>query len=385
MADFNLPTVNDTYTNYLAYLKNRDVAVAGMLDPAYQTDTNHPTNSYRLNSASFRFERYNGASWVEAVATWATNISGLAGSATILATGRTITVTGDVTGASTAFNGSANVSFATTLATVTAVKGGTGQTVYAVGDLLFASTTTALSKLADVATGSSLISGGIGVAPSWGKIALTTHISGILPIANGGLNLSTYTTGDILYASGTNILAKLVAAAAGNVLISGTTPSWGKVALTTHISGILPVANGGTNIASYAIGDILFASTAGILSSLADVATGNVLISGGVGVAPSYGKVALTTHVSGSLPVANGGTGGTDQATGRSGLGLGTAATLNVGVALNNIVQLDGSANLPALPGGALTGVKWLGASYTISTAAPSGGTDGDFWFEREV
>ena len=41
------------------------------------------------------------------------------------------------------------------------------------------------------------------------------------------------------------------------------------------------------------------------------MATGNALISGGVGVAPSYGKIGLTTHVNGTLPVANGGTGAT--------------------------------------------------------------------------
>jgi hypothetical protein len=76
------------------------------------------------------------------------------------------------------------------LSTITAAKGGTGQTSYAVGDLLYASTTTALSKLADVATGNALISGGISTAPSWGKIGLTTHVSGTLPIANGGTNAS---------------------------------------------------------------------------------------------------------------------------------------------------------------------------------------------------
>ena len=31
------------------------------------------------------------------------------------------------------------------------------------------------------------------------------------------------------------------------------------------------------------------------------------------------------------------------------------------------------------------TDLKWLGAGYTISTAAPSGGADGDFWFRREA
>ena len=73
---------------------------------------------------------------------------------------------------------------------VPATAGGTGQTSYAIGDLLYANTTTTLAKLADVATGNALISGGIGVAPSWGKIGLTTHISGVLPVANGGTNAS---------------------------------------------------------------------------------------------------------------------------------------------------------------------------------------------------
>lgn len=47
-----------------------------------------------------------------------TTVSGLAGSATILATGRTIGITGDMTWSSGSFNGSANVTAAGTLATV---------------------------------------------------------------------------------------------------------------------------------------------------------------------------------------------------------------------------------------------------------------------------
>jgi hypothetical protein len=74
---------------------------------------------------------------------------------------------------------------------VPAVAGGTGQTSYAVGDILFANTSTTLAKLADVATGNALISGGVGVAPAYGKIGLTTHVTGVLPVANGGTNAST--------------------------------------------------------------------------------------------------------------------------------------------------------------------------------------------------
>lgn len=126
--------------------------------------------------------------------------------------------------------------------------------------------------------------------------------------AYGGTGLSTYTVGDILYASGAAALSKLADVATGNTLLSGgvgVAPAWGKVGLTTHISGTLAATNGGTGQSSYAVGDIVYASTTTALSKLADVATGNALISGGVNTAPGWGKIGLATHVSGNLPVAN--------------------------------------------------------------------------------
>jgi hypothetical protein len=77
------------------------------------------------------------------------------------------------------------------------------------------------------------------------------------------------------------------------------------VSLTLGWSGQLSAPRGGTGQASYAVGDILFADTTASLAKLPDVATGNALISGGVGVAPSYGKIGLTTHITGILPYAN--------------------------------------------------------------------------------
>lgn len=47
-----------------------------------------------------------------------------------------------------------------------------------------------------------------------------------------------------------------------------------------------------------------------------------------------------------------------DQAAGRTALGLGTAAPLNVGIAANNVVQLDGTGKLPAVDGSQLTGLS---------------------------
>lgn len=93
---------------------------------------------------------------------------------------------------------------------------------------------------------------------------------------------------------------------------TGLTPNSATTGAVT-LAGTLDVDNGGTGLTSYAVGDIPYASAATTIARLADVATGNALISGGVGVAPSYGKIGLTTHVSGVLPVANGGTGSATQ------------------------------------------------------------------------
>lgn len=69
----------------------------------------------------------------------------------------------------------------------------------------------------------------------------------------------------------------------------------------SDVLGKLAVANGGTNIDSYTVGDLIYADGVTSLAKLADVATGNVLRSGGVGVAPAWGKVNVTTDVTGGF------------------------------------------------------------------------------------
>lgn len=76
-----------------------------------------------------------------------------------------------------------------------ATGGGTGLTTFAIGDLLQASSTTALASLAAVATGNVLISGGVSTVSNWGKVGLTTHVSGVLPLANGGVGANLSATG----------------------------------------------------------------------------------------------------------------------------------------------------------------------------------------------
>lgn len=129
-------------------------------------------------------------------------------------------------------------------------------------------------------------------------------VTSTTPVANlniGG-NAATVTTnanlsGDVTSVGNTTTIG---AGKVTNAMLAGS------IDLATKAgTSILPVANGGTGLSSYAIGDLPYASGATTISRLPAVATGNVLISNGVGAAPLYGKVGLATHVSGNLPVTN--------------------------------------------------------------------------------
>jgi len=119
---------------------------------------------------------------------------------------------------------------------LTVPDGGTGLSSFTVGDIMYASATTTLSKLSDIATGNVLISGGISTAPSYGKVGLTTHISGTLPTANGGTGQTTYTNGQLLIGStGSGSLSKATLTAgmgiavtngAGSVTVAVSQPIW---------------------------------------------------------------------------------------------------------------------------------------------------------------
>jgi hypothetical protein len=94
------------------------------------------------------------------------------------------------------------------MGTLAVARGGTGNATYAIGDIVYASGATTLTRLADVVTGNALISGGVGVAPAWGKVGLTTHVSGTLGVANGGTGAVTLTTGKVLVGNGTGVVTQ---------------------------------------------------------------------------------------------------------------------------------------------------------------------------------
>jgi len=136
--------------------------------------------------------------------------------------------------------------------TTPTTAGGTGLTSYTAGDMLYYASGTALSKLGIGASGTYMSSSG--AAPQWtapaaltktddtnvtltlggsastallNAASLTLGWTGTLAVGRGGTGNSSFTTGDLLYASASTTLSKLGIGAADTVLTSsGSAPQW---------------------------------------------------------------------------------------------------------------------------------------------------------------
>jgi hypothetical protein len=172
------------------------------------------------------------------------------------------------------------------------------------------------------------------------NVNLTSEVSGILPRANGGTGLSASgSLGNVLTSDGTNWISSPLPSGLGDVygpassvdsqiaLFDSTTGkiikaatltgvakvtsgvlSVSNVSLTSEVSGILPIANGGTNSSTALSGSsIMISNGASVIQGAAG--TTSTVLHGNASGAPTYSAVSLTGDVSGILPRANGGTG----------------------------------------------------------------------------
>jgi hypothetical protein len=105
-------------------------------------------------------------------------------------------------------------------------------------------------------------------------------------------------------------------------------------------------------------------------------ANGELVILDAVGLPAVDGSqlTNITATDSTKLAIANNLSDLNNAGTARTNLGLGTSATLDYGTSANNLVQLDGSARLPAVDGSLLTNLP-SGASETLQQVTDNGST----------
>ncbi len=154
---------------------------------------------------------------------------------------------------------------------------------------------------------------------------------------------ATYTAHGVLIGEGTSSIAATSAGTAGQLLTSGgasADPTWTTATFpaTAGATGTILRSNGTNWVAStdtypdtVVAGDIVIATAANVIGSLADVATGQVLMSGGVGVAPAYSG---SPSVSGSVTAATTMTATLGNITATNGNFVGSSA--GTGILLNS-------------------------------------------------
>jgi hypothetical protein len=248
---------------------------------------------------------------------------------------------------------SASTGAITLAGTLIAANGGTGFSSYTVGDLLYANTTSTLAKLAGVAIGRALISGGIGMAPSWGQINLTTTVTGILPSANGGtgVNTSTSSNGQILIGNGSGLSL--------NTITAGTAIG------ITNGAGTITINN--TGVTSFSGG------STGLTPNSAS--TGAIVLAGTLGVG-SGGTGLTTTPSNGQLLIGNGTNYTLSTITGSTSINVANAAgTITLSVpsgGITNTMLANSSLTVTAGTGLSGGGLISLGGSTTLNIANTS-------------
>lgn len=307
------------------------------------------------------------------------NTQWVAAGGTYIGTAGSITLTGNAFSIDAAYVGQASITTLGTVATgtwnataISAVKGGTGQTGYTVGDILYASTTTALSPLAAGTATHVLTSNGAGVAPSWqaaggggGLTGFTSSLETASPnntnnvskmLASGGttnqfIALQPKGTGGVMAQTPDS------AAAGGNVRGANST-DWqtSRAANTQVASGVNATIGGGVNNTASNSGATVSGGQSNVASST------QATVGGGNG----NSATAATSTVGG---------GASNQATvlyGTVGGGSGNVASTGQGATVSGGESNTASALRATVAGGILNtangAYSWIPGGYYGTT-----------------
>lgn len=125
--------------------------------------------------------------------------------------------------------------------------------------------------------------GTTGLTPSSATSGAIT-LAGTLANTNGGTGATAaFTQYGITYASSTTVLATTAAGTSTTVLHGNASgaPTFGAVSLTADVSGTLPVANGGTSLTTLTANNVILGNGTSAPTFVAPSTSGNVLTSNG--------------------------------------------------------------------------------------------------------
>jgi hypothetical protein len=181
---------------------------------------------------------------------------------------------------------------------VSASGGGSSVPTTVQGDTLYASAVNTLTALAKNTTATRYVSNtGTSNNPAWAQVDLTNGVTGDLPFANLTQGSALSVLGVTGNATADN--ASIAAGADGNVLRrSGTAVAFGAIDLSSAnaVTGSLTVANGGTGIASGTSGGVPYFSGTTTITSSGALTANRIVLGGGAGVAPTVlGSLGTTT------------------------------------------------------------------------------------------
>ena len=234
---------------------------------------------------------------------------------------------------------------------------------YADGKLYFKNSSGVVTLLATAGAGgvTTFSAGTTGFTPSSATSGAVT-LAGTLANTNGGTGQSSaFTQYGITYASTTTALATTAAGTSSQVLHGNASgaPTFSAVSLTADVSGTLPIANGGTNSTATPTAGGIGYGTGTAHAYTAVGTTGQALISAAAG-APAFG----------TLGVAGGGTGATTLTANNVLLGNGTSALQVVAPSTaGNVLTSNGTTWTSATPSSGFSNMVVLtssNASYSI-------------------
>lgn len=208
------------------------------------------------------------------------------------------------------------------------------------------------------------------------QISASPNVGNVVLSLIGPYTPATYTAHGVLIGEGTSSIVATSAGTAGQVLTSGgasADPTWttatfpGTVGATGTIlrsDGTNWVASTDTYPNTSTAGALIAATATNVIGQIADVATGQLLASGGVGVIPAY---TASPTVTGTLTANTGLIATTGGVTATAGAITATNGNLVLGTAGNKILSTNVGTTTTA-GANAFGSVTLVGGTATVST-----------------